>query len=114
MPPFRLTLCLLLLLAAPASATDGPNAPKKNYARATGFAAPQPIYKLTLSRGQNTAVMQPKKIVKAITGNPEIVEVMRFTRATPTLGLRARGPGVTNVLVWTTDAQVHTYRVTVK
>lgn len=108
-------LCLFLLLAAsPALATDAPRPAKRAYARASGFAAPRPIYKLTLARGQNTVITQPRKIVKAFTGEPAIVEVARFLKATPTIGLMARSPGVTNVLVWTSDAQVHTYRVTVK
>lgn len=97
---------ILVLAAAPALAAGKP--------RPTGFAAPRPIYKLTLGRGQNTAITQPKKIVKAVSGAPAIVEIARFTRATPTIGLMAKAPGVTNVLVWTTDSQVHTYRVTVK
>ena len=101
----------LACLPAPALATDGP---AKRYGRATGFAAPRPIYELTLARGQTSAVTRPKKIVKAVTGDPAVVEVGRFLKATPSIGLQARGPGVTNVLVWTTDSQVHTYRVTVK
>lgn len=112
-----LGLCLALVTspASPASATATEAKPvSRPYARAYGFAAPQPIYKLTLGRGQNSAISQPKKIVKAVSGEPAIVEILRFTKATPTLGLMAHRPGVTNVLVWTTDSQVHTYRVTVK
>jgi hypothetical protein len=108
-----LGLALLLAAAFPAHATDA--RPKRAAApRVTGFLAPQPIYKLTLGRGQSSGISQPKKIVKAVSGDPTIVEVGRFQKATPTIGLQARGPGVTNVLVWTSDAQVHTYRVTVK
>lgn len=107
--------CALGAMAAPAGATsDAPTAAKKAYGKARGFAAPRPIYRLTLGRGQNSAIAQPKKIVKVVSGDPAIVEVMRFAKATPTIGLMARGAGVTNVLVWTTDAQVHTYRITVK
>ncbi len=104
----------LLLFAAPAFATTDARPTKRTIARPYGFTSPRPIYKLTLGRGQNSAITQPKKIVKAVSGDPAIVEVARFSKATPTIGLRAIAPGVTNVLVWTSDAQVHTYRVTVK
>lgn len=105
---------IVMLAAAPAFATGDMRPAARPYARPTGFAAPRPIFQLTLGRGQNTAITQPKKIVKAVSGDPAIVALARFTRATPTIGLVARAPGVTNVLVWTSDAQVHTYRVTVK
>lgn len=107
-------LLALLLAAAPAAATGSVAPAGRDDARRSGYAAPQPIYKLTLSRGQDSAITQPKKIVKAVSGDPSIVEVSRFMKAAPAIALRARGPGVTNVLVWTSDSQVHTYRVTVR
>ncbi len=70
--------------------------------------------KLQLGRGQNAAVTQPKKIVRVVSGDPTIVDFMRFSKAQPTVGLRAGRAGVTNLLVWTSDSQVHTYVVTVR
>lgn len=74
----------------------------------------QPAYKLQLGRGQNAAVTQPKKIIRVVSGDPTIVDYMRFMKAQPTIGLKAGRAGVTNLLVWTTDSQVHTYIVTVR
>ena len=75
---------------------------------------PLPAYKLQLGRGQNAAVTQPKKIIRVVSGDPTIVDYMRFGKAQPTIGIKAGRAGITNLLVWTTDSQVHTYVVTVR
>jgi Flp pilus assembly secretin CpaC len=79
-----------------------------------GLVSVHPAYKLQLGRGQNAAVTQPIKIVRVVSGDPTIVDYMRFSTAQPTIGLRAGRAGVTNLLVWTSDSQVHTYVVTVR
>lgn len=99
---------LLALAAAPAFAAPAP------MIRVRGFAPAEPVLTMMLGRGQTSGVTHAKKIVRVVSGDPTIVDYMRFQKAQPTIGLRAGRAGVTNLLVWTADMRVYTYLVTVR
>ena len=80
----------------------------------SGIGSPESEQDVHWLREQVADLSVPPGTSTYVTGDPAIVEVARFSKATPTIGLVAKAPGVTNVLVWTSDSQVHTYRVTVK